>query len=93
MATRTVTRCTCGKRMSRHAHSCRTCREAREAELRAEGLAVVQTGRCPTCGKGLSRNRAITGWWQCEQYGAEGFRKDSTLPPCSWQVIIPEVSR
>jgi hypothetical protein len=27
----------------------------------------------------------LTGWWQCSQYGAEGFRADSTKPSCGWQ--------
>lgn len=40
---------------------------------------------CPTCGKGTVRNLALTGWVQCEQYGAQGFRKDSSAPACSWQ--------
>lgn len=28
---------------------------------------------------------ALTGWWQCEQYGAEQFRKRPQEPSCSWQ--------
>ena len=41
--------------------------------------AVVATGICPQCGKGLRRNLSMTGWWQCEQYGSVGFRKDGAL--------------
>lgn len=50
-----------------------------------ETRAVVASGKCPTCGAGLRRNLSLTGWWQCEQLGAEGFRKDPTKPSCSWQ--------
>lgn len=57
----------------------------RIARAQAETRAVVATGKCPYCASGLSRNLSLTGWWQCEQYGAEGFRKDSSKPSCSWQ--------
>jgi hypothetical protein len=53
----------------------------------AEGRAIVATGTCPQCGSGLRRNLAITGWWQCSQYGADGFRKDSSKPSCSFQTF------
>lgn len=46
--------------------------------------AVVASGRCPH-GHGLRRNLSLTGWWQCEQLGAEGFRKDASQPSCDWQ--------
>ena len=46
---------------------------------------IVATGKCPLCGEGLKRNLSLTGWWQCAQLGAEGFRKDSAKPSCSWQ--------
>lgn len=55
------------------------------AKARAETQAIVATGRCPTCGAALKRNLSLTGWWQCEQFGADGFRADSTKPPCNWQ--------
>lgn len=57
----------------------------RIAKAQAETRAVVKTGNCPCCGAGLRRNPSLTGWWQCEQYGSEGFRKDSARPACSWQ--------
>lgn len=63
----------------------RLAHKARMDAIRAEVLAVVQTGKCPCCGAGLRRNYSITGWWQCEQYGSEGFRKDSSKPACGWQ--------
>jgi len=46
---------------------------------------VVETGHCPDCGAGLRRNLSLAGWVQCEQFGAEGFRKDSSKPACEWQ--------
>ena len=51
----------------------------------AEARRVVQSGKCPQCGSPVRRNLALTGWWQCSQYGAEGFRADSSKPSCSWQ--------
>lgn len=57
----------------------------RMEEARAATRAAVATGICPTCGSGLRNNLALAGWWQCAQYGAEGFRKDSSKAACSWQ--------
>lgn len=59
--------------------------KARRDRIRAEAVATVQSGKCPQCGAGLRSNLALTGWWQCQQYGAEGFRKDSSKPSCSFQ--------
>ena len=58
--------------------------ERREALL-AAAKALIATGRCPDCGGVLRRNLSLSGWWQCEQLGAEGFRKDSSKPFCSFQ--------
>lgn len=58
---------------------------ARMEATRKETEAVVASGKCPTCGGGLRQNLALAGWWQCEQKGAEGFRKDSSKPSCDWQ--------
>lgn len=60
-------------------------REARILKARAEVVQAVSSGHCPTCGAAIKRNLAITGWWQCEQFGAEGFRKDPNKPACNWQ--------
>lgn len=51
----------------------------------AETMAVVQSGVCPCCGSKVKRNLALTGWWQCSQYGSDGFRADNSKPQCSWQ--------
>jgi hypothetical protein len=62
-------------------------RESKERirQAQEETRRVVESGVCPKCGAGLRRNSSMTGWWQCEQFGAEGFRKDSSKPSCSWQ--------
>lgn len=57
----------------------------RIAAAQAETRKIVATGKCPECGSGLRRNLSLTGWWQCEQLGAENFRKDPAKPSCSWQ--------
>jgi len=59
--------------------------KARIAAAQAEARKVWDYGVCPCCGAGLRQNLAISGWIQCDQYGAEGFRKDSTKPACSYQ--------
>jgi hypothetical protein len=46
---------------------------------------IVASEKCPKCGGGLKRNLSLTGWWQCEQFGAVGFRKDAAKPACEWQ--------
>lgn len=58
----------------------------RDAKI-AEAKAVVATGKCPTCQSPLRRNLALTGWFQCSQFGAEGFRSDSSKPACSYQTF------
>ncbi len=58
---------------------------ARISAARAATAAIVATGCCPHCGRALRRNLAIAGWWQCSQFGAVGFRSDSSLPSCDWQ--------
>lgn len=63
----------------------RAAHKDRLTKIHADVTAVVRTGKCPSCGAGLRRNISITGWWQCAQVGAEGFRADSTKPSCSWQ--------
>lgn len=54
-------------------------------EIHAANKAIVATGQCPTCGRKLKRNLSIAGWWQCEQLGAENFRKHPELPSCNYQ--------
>lgn len=61
-------------------------RARRDAKL-AEARAQVATGRCPQCGAPLRRNLALTGWWQCSQYGADGFRADNSKPSCPFQTF------
>jgi hypothetical protein len=62
--------------------------DARIAQAQAETQAVVDAGSCPQCGAGVHRNWAITGWFQCDQYGSDGFRKDDAKPACSWQGFV-----
>lgn len=62
--------------------------KARREAIRQENIRIVESGKCPQCGSGFRRNLAITGWFQCKQYGAEGFRADSSKPSCSFQCFI-----
>jgi hypothetical protein len=79
-------RCTrCRKRKAEAGRS--LCWDCRHDDIRSEARAVVATGLCPRCGARLRRNGALAGWYQCEQYGADGFRKDSSKPACSFQTF------
>lgn len=55
---------------------------ARMALVYAENERIVAGGKCPHCGSGLKRNLALSGWWQCEQYGSDGFRARNQDPQC-----------
>lgn len=63
----------------------RAASEARIAAAHTETRLIVASGVCPQCGSALRNNLSITGWWQCRQYGAVGFRADNSKPACSWQ--------
>lgn len=91
MATATKTRksaprnrCACGRVISRHVHKCDKC----VAAMLEGNRAVVAKGVCPDCGAAIKRNSALTGWYQCEQFGAVGWRKDSSKPSCNFQIFI-----
>jgi hypothetical protein len=58
---------------------------ARMNAARMETKRIVATGKCPKCGSALRRNWSMTGWWQCEQLGAETHRTRPADPACSWQ--------
>lgn len=59
----------------------------KQEERIAAAVAIVQGGKCPYCGAGLRRNLALTGWWQCRQFGAVGFRENADKPSCSFQTF------
>lgn len=80
-------RCACGKIMARWRSECKACAEIKHQRYVAEAVAIVATRKCPNCGGGLKRNNSMTGWWQCEQYGAVVFRKDQSKPACSFQIF------
>lgn len=65
----------------------RAAAQARIEKAHAEARAIVATGKCPDCGAALRRNLSLTGWWQCSQFGAEGFRADASKPSCSFQTF------
>ena len=58
-------------------------RQARLAEVR-----LALDNGCPQCGAKIKRNLSMTGWWQCSQLGAVGFRADAEKPSCSWQTFV-----
>lgn len=60
---------------------------AKNAARLAEARRIVTSGVCPQCGAGVRRNLALTGWYQCKQFGSDGFRENSSKPSCSWQTF------
>lgn len=60
-------------------------KDLRIEAAKAEAQKAINENRCPTCGRGVRRNNSLPGWIQCEQLGAEQFRKYPNLPPCNWQ--------
>ena len=58
---------------------------ARIAAAKAEMREHVARGTCPVCGERIRRNLSLTGWYQCDQFGAEGFRKNAAKPSCNFQ--------
>lgn len=80
-------KCDCGKVKAKNASRCKQCYDTHFAKIHAEAQKIVSAGNCPCCGSGLVRNSSIAGWWQCEQYGTAGFRKDANKPACAWQTF------
>lgn len=60
--------------------------KARIEAVHEEARRQVATGKCPH-GHGLRRNLSLTGWWQCEQFGAPSFRARPDEPACDWQAF------
>ena len=88
---RKMSRCKCGKVKSKHSDKCNTCHKARMDECHREAQAIVNTGRCPKCGDTLERNLALSGWWQCANYGTrklDNGRADN--PNCDFQTFTGE---
>jgi len=67
-------------------------RQERLAEITAEAVLVVSTGRCPQCGTPLIRNTSMYGWWQCGAYACEAFRAPEFrgLPECHFQCFTDQ---
>ena len=65
----------------------RIAHKARMEQLHAQARAIVATGACPQCRSKLRRNLSLSGWWQCEQFGAEQFRARPTQPACNFQTF------
>jgi hypothetical protein len=57
----------------------------RVAAGRLQASNALRDNRCPTCGGPVRQNLSLTGWVQCAQFGAVGFRLDANRPACDWQ--------
>ena len=83
---RPITKCECGRRMSKYSRTCKVCHEKRMAECLSEAKAIVSDNKCPRCGAKLVRNNALAGWFQCVQYGTWKKTHGSVqLPDCGFQ--------
>jgi len=65
----------------------RAAEKAKRDEMFAANQAIAAKGTCPTCGRKLKRNLSLTGWWQCSQLGAVGFRAEADKPSCDFQMF------
>ena len=83
----TRTYCLCGRVKNKHLSECSACAKAKRERILAAARKIVAGGICSSCGGALRRNNSLSGWWQCEQLGAEGFRKDSARPSCNFQIF------
>lgn len=81
-------RCACGKVKSKYSNECNACYKKADEKRKAENQAILKSGTCPQCGSGLRRNLALTGWVQCEQYGAPDRRARPNGPSCSFQCFV-----
>ena len=76
----------CGKKKApKYFPVCKPCQAKRLDVRRANATELLKKGVCPECGTKLRYNSSITGWWQCAQLGAEGFRLDASKPSCGFQ--------
>lgn len=76
----------CGGRCSKYSNNtCKKCHQKRMSQIHSEIDSIVRSGKCPDCGKGLRRNLALSGWWQCEQFGDPQYRSNPDGPSCDWQ--------
>jgi len=79
-------RCVCGNVMSKWAHKCKKCAEKAMSTSRALAIEIVIKGTCPDCGSKLVRNNALSGWWQCVQFGTwKESHGDPNKDNCSFQ--------
>ncbi len=81
----TANKCKCGKRINQYANECAKCYQVKRNESRNKSIAIVASNKCPDCGSELHRNLSMLGWYQCNRFGAEGFRLDTTGNQCSFQ--------
>ena len=80
-------RCACGNIKSKWLSDCTQCASRKRIARISEACAIIEKGKCPTCGAGLRRNNSMAGWWQCEQLGADTHRKDASKPSCNFQTF------
>lgn len=58
--------------------------------LNVQAHSALRLNLCPECGQHVHRNLSLTGWVQCDGFGADGFRKDPNAKPCNWQDFTGE---
>jgi len=82
-----MNRCACGKVAGNYATECKKCYADRMQKVYDEARRIVDGGKCPKCGAALRANYSLRGWWQCAQFGADGFREDNLKPSCNFQLF------
>lgn len=85
---RVMSRCGCGKVKSRDSRTCRTCHNNRMEGFKNEAQKIIDIGRCPECGDSIERNMALSGWWQCANFGQRKMRNGrADNADCGWQAF------
>lgn len=68
----------------------RVAAQERMAARNLEARTALHSNTCPSCKGNVHRNLALTGWVQCDGFGAVGFRKNPNAMPCNWQGFTGE---
>ncbi len=82
-----MSECECGRKRSKYANLCKKCDKDRRDARIEKAKEIVSDGKCPSCGNKIVVNSSLTGWFQCEQYGAEIYRAYSDRPACGFQIF------
>ena len=62
-------------------------RAQRMRAINAQSEAIIASGVCPECGKGLILGKFFQNQWDCPQYGREDYRADPSTESCRFRGV------